>query len=134
MPNVSSTSTNVHPSLPTPLVSRRQRWSDAQLLDIVAAHRAPQAPGILLLFPNDKAKAPIFWAGVTPNIQERLDEMLRCPQDDLVLEDMLAPYPRDVSFRYLVIPSARRRARLLKSITSAPSASRTQASGPGAMP
>jgi len=102
MSNDSSTSANFHPSLPVPLVSPRT-WSEPQLLEVGAAHQAPSAPGIVVLFPNDKSRAPTVWAGVTPNIQDRLDEMLRCPQDDQVLEDMLAPYPRDVSFRYLVV-------------------------------
>lgn len=120
MSNHSTTSANVRPALPAPMTwSRRQRWSEPELLEICAAHRAPRAPGILLLFPNDKSSPSTFWAGVTPNIRERLDEMLRSPQDDLVLENMLAPYPRDLSFRYLVVPSARRRARLLQSISAA---------------
>lgn len=119
MSNDPSISPNTCTSLPAPMDSSRQRWSQPELLEICAAHRAPRAPGIVLLFPNDRSKPSTFWAGVTPNIQERLDEMLRSPQDDVMLEDMLAPYPRDLSFRYLVVPSARRRARLLKSISAA---------------
>lgn len=127
MSNDSTLSKNVGTSLPAALLLGRQEWSEPELLDICAAHRAPRAPGIVLLFPNDKSKPSTFWAGVTPNIQERLDEMLRSPQDDLLLENMLAPYPRDVSFRYLVVPSSRRRARLLKSITGAPQPAEAQA-------
>lgn len=120
MSDDSTIAANVSTTPRVPMSSRRQKWSDPELLDIGAAHRAPQAPGIVLLFPNDKSQPSTFWAGVTPNIQERLDEMLRSPQDDLVLENLLAPFPRDLSFRYLVVPSARRRARLLKSIAASP--------------
>jgi hypothetical protein len=127
MSNESTISASTCRSLPQPAFSRGQHWSEPELLEICAAHRAPRAPGVVLLFPNDRSRPPVFWAGVTPNIQERLDEMLRSPQDDQVLESLLAPYPRDVSFRYLVVPSARRRARLLQSITSAPKPRRAPA-------
>ena len=92
----------------TPLVRQEreadERWEDADMLDLGAAHRAPEAPGIILLSPGlDESSRRIVWAEATPNMRERLDHMLRNPQADARLEAMLDVYPRTVRFRCLTV-------------------------------
>lgn len=98
--------------------SRDPRWSRTRLLELGAAHRAPEAPGIVLLIPNPKSWPRRVWAGATVNIQERLDHMLRTPEDDPALEQLLEPYPRNVSFRYLVVRDPERREAVLRAISA----------------
>ena len=50
------------------------------------------------------------------NIRERLDEMLRMPQTEPVLEALLDVYPRQLTFRALVVTNPDRRARLLRAL------------------
>lgn len=92
-------------------------WSPAELLELSAAHRAPDAPGVILLSPGSSAgerRAP--WAESSVNIRERLDEMLRAPQADPALEALLDVYPRDLRFRCLVVHDPERRERLARGL------------------
>src|SRR5688572_30558839 len=76
---------------------RDELWDRAEVLDLGAAHRAPEGPGIILLSPGlDERKRRRVWAESTDNLRERLDQMLREPQDDEALEAMLEVYPRTV--------------------------------------
>jgi CBS domain-containing protein len=92
-------------------------WSNAEYLELSAAHRAPEAPGLIVLSAevDPKAERPL-WAEPTLNIRERLDEMLRNPQGDEQLEALLAVYPRTVRFRCLVVYGARQRERLARAL------------------
>lgn len=79
-------------------------WEDAEVLELGAAHRAPEAPGIILLSPGlDASARRIVWAEDSPNMRERLDQMLRNPQEDPRLEAMLDVYPRTLRFRCLTV-------------------------------
>ena len=83
---------------------RDERWEDAEVLELGAAHRAPEAPGISLLSPGlDATSRRIVWAEATANMHERLDQMLRNPQSDPRLEAMLDVYPRTLRFRCLTV-------------------------------
>jgi CBS domain-containing protein len=95
----------------------RDAWSHGALLDIDAAHHAPAAPGVILLGPGEPGeKLNFVWAEATSNIRERLDEMLRMPQDESALEAALGQYPRRVTFRALVVSDPERRARLVRAL------------------
>lgn len=112
-------------------------WSAPVVLEIGEAHRAPAAPGIILLMPGaDGGNRRQVWAESTPDIQERLDQMLRSPQDDAALESMLEAYPRTVRFRYLVVPDAEQRERLARAIQSMAKAGAREEDGsdPAALP
>ena len=64
--------------------------SSGVLLDVESAHHAPSAPGVILLDPGRSGDKPnIVWVESTTNIRERLDEMLRLPQTDPALEQLL---------------------------------------------
>jgi CBS domain-containing protein len=92
-------------------------WSRGVLLDVDAAHHAPALPGVILLDPGGADSKPnIVWVGAAENIRERLDEMLRLPQDDPALEKLLAVHPRRVIFRALTVADEDRRARLVRSL------------------
>jgi CBS domain-containing protein len=85
-------------------------WEEADVLELGAAHRAPEAPGIILLSPGlDATARRLVWAEATPNMRERLDQMLRNPQDDPRLEAMLDVYPRTLRFRCLTVYDADQR-------------------------
>jgi CBS domain-containing protein len=88
-------------------------WDEAELLELGAAHRAPEAPGIVLLSPGlDSSAKRIVWAEATDNVRERLDQMLRSPQEDPRLEAILEVYPRSARFRCLTMYDAGQRERL----------------------
>ncbi|MEO8178912.1 MAG: CBS domain-containing protein [Deltaproteobacteria bacterium] len=92
-------------------------WSRGMLLDVDAAHHAPAVPGVILLDPGGaEAKPNIVWVEAAENIRERLDEMLRLPQDDPALEALLAVHPRRVIFRAQAVSDPERRARLVRSL------------------
>lgn len=99
--------------------ARELRWSRAELFELGAAHRAPEAPGVLLLSSgaNTGAKRSL-WAESTSNIRERLDQMLRNPQDDARLESMLEVYPRELYVRHLVVHDSGRRERLARALAN----------------
>jgi hypothetical protein len=92
-------------------------WSNAELLELGAAHRAPEAPGIILLSPgvDTEGRRPV-WVEASVDIRERLDQMLRNPQDDPKLEALLAAYPRSVRFRCSIVRGAERRERLARAL------------------
>jgi len=58
----------------------------------------------------------VVWAEATPNMRERLDQMLRSPQDDPRLEAMLDVYPRTLRFRCLTIYDAEQRQSLASAL------------------
>lgn len=94
-------------------------WSRGVLLELGAAHHAPALPGVILLDPGGADSKPnIVWVEATQNIRERLDEMLRLPQDEPALEALLSVYPRRVIFRALTVPDEERRTRLVRSLRS----------------
>lgn len=89
---------------------RDERWEEAELLELGAVHRAPEAPGIVLLSLGvDATGRRIVWAEATPNMRERLDHMLLKPQTDPRLEAMLDAYPRTLRFRCLTVYDADQR-------------------------
>jgi len=84
-------------------------------LDALA--HVPTAPGLIVLSSvGDAAHTKLVWAESTLNLRERLDEMLRRPQTDPVLEDLLFAYPRMLSFRVLVVSDPIRRDRVLDAL------------------
>jgi len=92
-------------------------WSRGALLDLDSVHHVSPSPGIILLDPGaGDARPNIVWAEACDNVRERLDEMLRQPQDDAALEELLGAYPRRVIFHVLVVNDPERRARLLRSL------------------
>lgn len=104
---------------PSGLAKRDAAWSRAELLELSAAHRAPEAPGVILLSPgHSTGKRRALWAESSLNIRERLDEMLRTPQDDPALEALLEVYPRDLRFRCLVVHDPERRERLARGLST----------------
>ncbi|HTV21873.1 MAG TPA: CBS domain-containing protein [Polyangiaceae bacterium] len=95
------------------LHERDMAWDDADFLELGAAHRVPEAPGIILLSPGvDESRKRLIWAESVGNMRERLDQMLREPQDEEGLESMLEAYPRSVRFRCLAMESESQRERL----------------------
>jgi CBS domain-containing protein len=97
--------------------SSRVGWSRGALLNLESVHHAPQAPGIILFDPGGSGARPnIVWAEAADNIRERLDEMLRKPQDEPALEQLLGAYPRSVIYHVLVVSDPERRGRLLRSL------------------
>lgn len=83
---------------------QRTSWDEAEVLDVASAHRAPEGPGIILLSPGlDASKKRVVWAEASANMRQRLDQMLREPQDDEGLEAILEVYPRSVRFRCLTM-------------------------------
>lgn len=101
------------PTGKNPGAKGRLAWSNAEYLELGAAHRAPAAPGLIVLCADadTEAKQPL-WAESSLNIRERLDLLLRNPQEDPKLEALLGVYPRTLRFRTLVVRDAGRRARL----------------------
>lgn len=92
-------------------------WSRCELLDLDGVRHAPAAPGVLLLEPGPPGSKPnIVWVEATTNLRERLDEMLRLPQDEPTLERLLSVLPRTLMFRALVVSDPERRARLLRAL------------------
>lgn len=86
------------------LHERSASWDEAEVLDVAAAHRAPESPGIILLSPGlDASQKRVVWAEASANMRQRLDQMLREPQDDEGLEAILEAYPRSVRFRCLTL-------------------------------
>jgi hypothetical protein len=52
---------------------------------------------------NDARGDGVVWAEAAENVRERLDAMLRLPQEDPALEALLSTYPRSLRFRVLVV-------------------------------
>lgn len=101
-------------------------WERADLLELGAAHRAPAAPGIILLSPGfDGSKKRVVWAESALDMRERLDQMLREPQDDEGLEAMLEVYPRTVRFRCLTMHDKARRDELADALCNVTRRSRS---------
>ena len=93
--------------------ARDVAWEQADVLELSAAHRAPDGPGIILLSPGlDESKKRRIWAESAPNMRERLDQMLREPQAEEGLESILEVYPRSVRFRCLTIEDEAQREQL----------------------
>jgi CBS domain-containing protein len=108
---------NVHASVPH--LDRNNDWDDAPLLELGAAHRASEAPGVIVLSPGLDASAKrVVWAEPATNMRERLDQMLCKPQNDPRLEAILEAYPRHVRFRCLTIHDARQREQLATALFS----------------
>jgi CBS domain-containing protein len=102
-------------------------WSEAAFLSTDGVHRAPAAPGLLLISHTDDADVrSAVWVESSENVQERLDEMLRMPQSDLRLERLLTPYPRTLRFRVLVMHDRERRERLAAAIAHLIAKQRTE--------
>lgn len=102
---------------PVQRTDRNSGWDDAPLLELGAAHRASEAPGIILLSPGLDASAKrVVWAEAATNLRERLDQMLCKPQDDVRLEAILEAYPRNVRFRCLTIYDASQREELASAL------------------
>jgi CBS domain-containing protein len=100
-----------------PHLDRNNDWDDAPLLELGAAHRVSEAPGIILLSPGLDASAKrVVWAEPATNMRERLDQMLCKPQNDSRLEAILEAYPRNVRFRCLTIYDARQREKLASAL------------------
>ena len=91
-------------------------WERADFLELGAAHRAPEAPGIILLSSGlDKDARRVVWAEATSNMRERLDEMLRMPQDDLRLESLLDAFPRSLRFQCVTVFDEQQRKQMAQS-------------------
>jgi CBS domain-containing protein len=100
-------------------------WNEAELLELGAAHRAPAAPGIILLSPGfDQSAKRVVWAEATENMRERLDRMLRNPQQDERLESILEVYPRTARFRCLTVFDTSQRERLARALCNVPACAR----------
>jgi CBS domain-containing protein len=102
-------------------VDRDACWEEADYLDLGAVHRAPEAPGIILISPSPGLNARdgrSVWAEAASNMRERLDEMLRNPQDNVRLEGMLDVYPRTLRFRCLTVFDAQQREELTHALCS----------------
>jgi CBS domain-containing protein len=96
---------------------RDERWEQAALLELGAAHQAPQAPGVILLSPGfGDGGRRLVWAGAAPNMRERLEEMLRHPDDDTGLEQLIQVYPRSLRFRCLTVHDACQREQLASAL------------------
>jgi len=105
-------------------------WSRGALLDLESLRHVPAAPGIILLDPGSPDGKPnIVWVEAALNIRERLDEMLRMPQTEPALEALLDVYPRQLTFRALVVTNPDRRARLLRSLLAVLKRSKQRAAG-----
>jgi CBS domain-containing protein len=101
-------------------VARDGQWSDGALLELGAAHHAPAAPGVILLSSaNDADGTGVVWAEAAENVRERLDAMLRLPQQDPKLEALLAIYPRSLRFRVVVVHDPEQCRRLARALASA---------------
>jgi CBS domain-containing protein len=110
-------------------------WSRGALLDLDAAHHAPTAPGIILLGPGEPGqRVNVVWAEAATNIRERLDEMLRMPQSDPRLEDVLGPYPRRLTFHALVVTDAERRSRMFRALRAVLARRQTESLGKSSAP
>jgi CBS domain-containing protein len=95
-------------------------WETAELLELSAVHRAPEAPGMVLLSSGpDKDKRRIVWAEAADNMRERLDEMLRNPQENSRLEALLNVYPRTLRFQCLTVHDEAQRKQLAGSLSRA---------------
>lgn len=95
------------------LHERDAAWDSAEILELGAAHRAPPRPGIILLSPGHATgHQRRVWAEPAANMRERLDQMLREPQDEAELESMLEVYPRTVRFRCLTVQDEAQREQL----------------------
>jgi CBS domain-containing protein len=97
--------------------AKRGARSKGLHLDLDAVQHTPAAPGVILLSRSDDAEGrrPV-WVEATDNLRERLDEMLRLPQEAPRLEALLADYPRLLHFRALIIRDPERRARFARSL------------------
>jgi CBS domain-containing protein len=92
---------------------REGAWSHAAILELGSAHRAPEAAGVILLSPGlDENNKRLVWAEATLDMRERLDQMLREPQENESLEAILQAYPRNVRFRCLTIEDEAQREQL----------------------
>jgi CBS domain-containing protein len=110
---------------------RELDWNETDLLELSAAHRAPEAPGIILLSPSvDPSANPVVWAEAAENMRERLDQMLRNPQEDPRLERLLEAYPRTVRFRCITMHDAGQREQLASALCHVPGCTTPQPSQP----
>jgi CBS domain-containing protein len=114
-----------------PADERDLAWNEADLLELGAVHRASEAPGIILLSPSFASSGnPVVWAEATENMRERLDQMLRNPQEDPRLESILEVYPRTVRFRCLTMHDAGQRELLASALCNVPGCVTSGASHP----
>lgn len=92
-------------------------WSPSVSFDLDAVGHIPAAPGIIVLLPAEEGPNPaLLWAEATSNLHERLDQMLRLPQESPELEALLGVYPRKLAVRVLVIAEGKRRDRILRTL------------------
>jgi CBS domain-containing protein len=92
-------------------------WSPSVWFSLDAVGHIPAAPGIIVLAGADQGPHPaLSWVEATSNLHERLDEMLRLPQQSTELEALLGVYPRKLVLRVLIIPDGRRRDRVLRAL------------------
>ena len=104
--------------------ARDMAWEHAEILELGAAHRAPAGPGVILLSPGfDESNRRRVWAESAANMRERLDQMLREPQDEAGLEAILEVYPRTVRFRCMTIEDEARRKELADALCNVERAS-----------
>jgi CBS domain-containing protein len=92
-------------------------WSPSVWFNLDAVGHVPPAPGIIVLARADEGlHSAVLWVEATSNLHERLDEMLRLPQQSAELEALLGVYPRKLLVRVLIIPEGKRRDRILRSL------------------
>jgi CBS domain-containing protein len=100
---------------------RESAWTHAEILELGSAHRAPAAAGVILMSPGlDENNKRLVWAEATPDMRERLDQMLREPQEDESLEAILQEYPRSVRFRCLTIEDEAQREQVADALCNLP--------------
>lgn len=94
-------------------------WSPSVSFDLDAVAHIAAVPGIIVLIRAEGGLHPqLLWAEATSNLHERLDEMLRLPQEAPELEALLSVYPRKLALRVLIVADGKRRERTLRALHS----------------
>jgi len=103
----------------SPNTPARGHWSPSVWFNLDSVGHIPAAPGIIVLARADEGSHPgLLWVEATSNLHERLDEMLRLPQQSAELEALLGVYPRKLVLRVLIVPEGKRRDRILRALHS----------------
>jgi CBS domain-containing protein len=92
-------------------------WTDDEPFELGASDAAPNGPGVLLVVENTTGETDdVVLAEATPNVRNRLIELLSVPQSERPALALVLEHPSGLRFRAAAIDDVRKRRAIARSV------------------